>query len=92
MNKVKKIPMRRCVVTGEQFPKKELIRVVRTPEGDVIIDQVGKANGHGAYLSKSLKTIDAAQKKKILDKALEVEVPNEIYDELRKIIGESVGK
>ncbi len=92
MNKVKKIPMRRCVVTGEQFPKKELIRVVRTPEGDVIIDQVGKANGHGAYLSKSLKTVDAAQKKKILDKALEVEVPNEIYDELRKIIGESVGK
>lgn len=92
MNKVKKIPMRRCVVTGEQFPKKVLIRVVRTPEGDVIIDQVGKANGHGAYLSKSLKTVDAAQKKKILDKALEVEVPNEIYDELRKIIGESVGK
>ncbi len=91
MNKVKKVPMRKCVVTGEQFPKKELIRVVRTPEGNVIIDQVGKANGHGAYLSRNLKTVDMAQKKKTLDKALEVEVPNEIYDELRKIIGENIG-
>ena len=92
MNKVKKIPMRKCVVTNEQFPKKELIRVVRTPEGNIIVDLQGKANGHGAYLSKSLKTIDTAQKKKILDKVLETIVPDEIYDELRKIVGEAVGK
>ena len=89
--KVKKIPLRTCVVTKESLPKGELLRVVRTPEGNVIIDQVGKANGHGAYLSRNLKTIDMAQKKKTLDKALEVEVPNEIYDELRKIIGENIG-
>ena len=92
MNKVKKIPMRKCVVTNEQFPKKELIRVVRTPEGDIIIDPIGKANGHGAYLSKSLKTIETAQKKKILDKVLETQVPDSIYDELRKIVGDAVEK
>lgn len=90
MNKPKKIPMRKCVVTQEQFPKKELIRVVRTPEGNVIVDVSGKANGHGAYVSRSLKTIEAAQKKKILDKVLEVQVPESIYEELKKIIGENV--
>jgi len=90
MNKPKKIPMRKCVVTQEQFPKKELIRVVRTPEGNVIVDVSGKANGHGAYVSRSLKTIETAQKKKILDKVLEVQVPESIYEELKKIIGENV--
>ena len=90
MNKVKKVPMRKCVVTNEQYPKKELIRVVRTPEGNVVIDPVGKANGHGAYLKKDLKVVDMAQKKKTLDKALETVVPSEVYDELRKIIGETV--
>ena len=90
MNKPKKIPMRKCVVTQEQFPKKELIRVVRTPEGNVIVDVSGKANGHGAYVSRSLKTIETAQKKKILVKVLEVQVPESIYEELKKIIGENV--
>ena len=90
MNKPKKIPMRKCVVTQEQFPKKELIRVVRTPEGNVIVDASGKANGHGAYISKNMKTVETAQKKKILDKVLEVQVPESIYDELRRIIGESI--
>lgn len=50
---MKKIPMRKCVVTQERFPKKELIRVVRTPEGQVEIDLTGKRNGHGAYMQKS---------------------------------------
>ena len=90
MNKPKKIPMRKCVVTQEQFPKKDLIRVVRTPEGNVIVDVSGKANGHGAYVSKSLKTIETAQKKKVLDKVLEEQVPESIYEELKKIIGENV--
>ena len=90
MNKPKKIPMRKCVVTQEQFPKKELIRVVRTPEGNVVIDLSGKVNGHGAYVSRSIKTIEVAQKKKILEKVLEVEIPESIYDELKRIIGESI--
>ncbi len=87
MNKPKKIPLRRCVATNEQFPKKELFRVVRTPEGNVEIDLVGKMNGRGAYLSKSLNVIDIAEKKKILDRHLEISVPSSIYDKLRELIG-----
>ena len=49
---IKKVPCRTCVITREKLPKKELIRVVRTPEGEVIIDETGKANGRGAYLKK----------------------------------------
>lgn len=83
---VKKIPMRTCVVTREQFPKMELIRVLRTPEGEVTIDTKGKANGRGAYLKKDKDVILKAQKTKVLDKILEVSVPNEIYERLLELI------
>ena len=83
---VKKIPMRTCVVTREQFPKMELIRVLRTPEGTVTIDTKGKANGRGAYLKKDREVILKAQKTKVLDKILEVSVPNEIYEQLLELI------
>lgn len=92
MNKPKKVPLRKCLATGEQFPKRDLIRVVRTPEGNVVVDTTGKANGRGAYISKNLQAVDIAEKKKLFDRQLEIVVPNEVYDELRKIIGESVGK
>ena len=85
---MKKIPMRSCVVTGEKLPKKELIRVVRTPEGNVIVDETGKANGRGAYLKKSIETFDKAQKSKILNKKLEVEVQDSIYEKLKELVGE----
>ena len=84
--KNKKIPMRSCVVTHEKLPKKELIRVVRTPEGNVIVDTTGKANGRGAYLKLALEVIEKAERSKVLDKILEVEVPNTIYAELRSLI------
>ena len=84
---MKKIPMRSCVVTGEKLPKKELIRVVRTPEGSVIVDESGKANGRGAYLKKDIETFNKAQKSKILNRKLEVEVPDSIYDELISKVG-----
>ena len=84
---MKKIPMRSCVITGEKLPKKELIRVVRTPEGSVIVDETGKANGRGAYLKKDIETFTKAKKSKILDKKLEVEVPDSIYDELMSKVG-----
>ena len=84
---MKKIPMRTCVVTGEKLPKKELIRVVRTPEGNVIVDETGKANGRGAYLKKDIETFNKAQKSKILNRKLEVEVPDSIYEELRSKVG-----
>lgn len=84
---MKKIPMRTCVITGEKLPKKELIRVVRTPEGTVIVDETGKANGRGAYLKKDIETFNKAEKSKILNKRLEVEVPSSIYEELRSKVG-----
>lgn len=84
---MKKIPMRTCVITGEKLPKKELIRIVRTPEGNVIVDETGKANGRGAYIKLSLETIEKAEKSKILNKKLEVEVPTSIYEELKIKVG-----
>ena len=83
--KMKKIPMRSCVVTKEKLPKQELVRVVRTPEGNVIIDLKGKANGRGAYLKKDLEVIEKARKSKILDRTLEVSVGDEIYEELKNL-------
>ena len=85
---MKKIPMRSCVITGEKLPKKDLIRVVRTPEGNVIVDESGKANGRGAYLKRDIETFEKAEKTKILNKRLEVEVPSSIYAELKSKIGE----
>jgi hypothetical protein len=84
---MKKIPMRSCVITGEKLPKKELIRVVRTPEGSVVVDDTGKVNGRGAYLKKDISTFEKARKSKILNKKLEVEVPDSIYDELISRVG-----
>lgn len=83
---MKKIPLRKCVATQEQLPKKELIRVVRTPEKEVIVDLTGKANGRGAYLKRSIEAVDLAQKKKVLNRALNVEVDDKIFEELREII------
>ncbi len=83
---MKKIPMRTCLVTGEKLEKKDLIRVVRTPEGNVIVDTTGKANGRGAYLKRDINVIDKAQKSGILNKKLEVNVPDSIYEELKNII------
>lgn len=80
----RKIPMRRCVATGEQLPKKELLRVVRTPEGTLTVDLSGKANGHGAYLKKDPAVIGAAKKNHSLEKALETKIPDEFWAEIEK--------
>ncbi len=84
--KTRKIPMRTCVVTREKLPKGELIRVVRTPEGEVIIDETGKANGRGAYLKKDKEVFLKAKKNKILNKQLEVEVPDKVFDDLNDLL------
>ena len=81
---MKKIPLRKCVATGEQCPKKELIRIVKNKEGEVFIDYTGKQNGRGAYLKKSKEAIELAQKKGSLDRSLETKVPEAIYEELLK--------
>lgn len=85
--KNKKIPMRSCVVTKEKLEKKDLLRIVRTPEGDVIVDTTGKANGRGAYLKKEIEVINKAEKTKILEKILEVSIDANVYEEARKICG-----
>ncbi len=83
---MRKIPMRKCVVTNERFPKNELIRIVKTPEGEVVVDPTGKKNGHGAYLKKDKAVFETARKKKMLDKYLETTVPDSIYEELEQLV------
>lgn len=84
--KQKKIPMRTCVITKEKCPKIELIRIVKTNEDKVIVDLTGKVNGRGAYLKRDLETINKAEKTKQLNYHLGIDVPKEIYEELRKSI------
>lgn len=83
---IRKVPMRKCVVTQERFPKKELIRVVRTPENEIVVDPTGKKNGHGAYIQKSLDTLAKARKNHALSRALEMEIPESVYAELEEMI------
>ena len=84
--KPKKIPLRTCSVTREKLPKQELLRIVRTPEGTVEIDLVGKKNGRGAYIKKDLSVLAKAKKSKILEKNLEVSIDDTVYEEIEKII------
>ena len=80
--------MRTCVVTNERFPKQELLRIVKTPEGEVKIDLTGKLNGHGAYIKKDEEVLNKAIKTKALSRHLECEINNDVYEEIRKIINE----
>ena len=82
----KKIPMRRCVATFESLPKKELLRIVRTPEGELKVDPTGRVNGHGAYLKKDVEAVELAKKKGSLKRALETDIPDEFYEEIKKYI------
>ena len=77
-----KIPLRKCIISNEQFPKKELIRVVKNKEGIVKVDLSGKLNGRGAYLKKDIKVVEKAIKTKKLDRHLDIKIPDEIYEEL----------
>lgn len=84
--KVRKIPLRTCVITKEQFPKQELLRIVRTTEGKVVVDETGKLNGRGAYIKKDITILEKAMKSKILEKRLECKIEDSVYEEIRKII------
>ena len=84
--KQRKIPMRTCIITKEKCEKSNLVRVVRTPSGDVEIDLKGKANGRGAYLKKDLEVFKKAEQSGVLEKVLEVKIPNNIYEELKKLV------
>jgi len=80
-----KVPLRKCVVSNQQLPKKELIRIVKNKEGNVTVDLTGKLNGRGAYLKKDKKVIEKAMKTKKLDRHLETNIPEEIYAELLEL-------
>lgn len=84
--KNRKIPMRSCVVTREKLPKGELLRIVRTTDGEVIADISGKVNGRGAYIKKDIVVLEKAKKSKILDRQLETTISDTVYEEIKKII------
>jgi len=86
MSNQKKIPLRKCVATGEMFPKKEMIRVVRSKEGEVSVDLTGKKSGRGAYVSKTKQAVEIAKKRKVLDSQLEAKIPESIFEELLTVI------
>lgn len=86
MNNRKKVPLRKCVATGEMRPKKELVRIVRSKEGEVSVDPTGKKSGRGAYLSKEKEAVLLAKKKNILANQLEVSIDESIYEELLELI------
>ena len=80
----KKIPLRKCTGCNEMKPKKELIRVLKTTEAEIVLDKTGKKNGRGAYLCNSLECIKQARKTKGLERSLQVKIPDEIYEMLEK--------
>lgn len=84
--KKRKIPLRKCVVSQEMLPKKELLRIVRSPEGEVFIDETGKKSGRGAYLAKDAEIIKLAKKRNVLSKHLNVDIDEKIYDQLLEIV------
>ncbi len=80
--------MRKCVATQEQCPKKELLRIVKTPQGTVEVDLTGKMNGRGAYLKRDAAALELAIKRQSLKRALECEISEEVYDKIREVLGE----
>ncbi len=84
--KNKKIPMRTCIVTHENLPKNELLRIVRTPDGDIEVDETGKLNGRGAYIKKDLSVLESAQRSNILEKKLECKIEDSVYEKIKNII------
>ena len=82
----KKVPVRRCVGCGEHFPKAELVRVLRTPEGDVVLDLTGKKSGRGAYICKKAACFKKARKSKRIETSLECAIPETVYDRMEEEI------
>ena len=87
--KAKKIPVRQCLGCNEHKPKKEMMRILRTPEGEIVLDLVGKKSGRGAYVCPTLSCFKKARKSKRIESVLECKIPEEIYDEMEKTISNS---
>ena len=83
---MKKMPERTCVITKEKTLKKDLLRVVRDKDGNISVDITGKANGRGAYLKKNAEVIKKAQTTRSLERILEVNIPDSIYEEMLSLV------
>lgn len=86
--KTKKIPERKCMGCNEKKPKKNLIRVVRTPDGEILVDSKGKLSGRGVYICPEMSCFEKAKKAKRFERSLEVAIPEEIYTQLEKSLTE----
>ena len=86
---VKKIPMRMCLGCGEMKPKKELIRAVKSPEGDISLDLTGKKSGRGAYICRSCECLGKARKARKFEKAFSCRISDEVYSEMEKELAEN---
>ena len=84
---VKKIPTRRCTGCGEHFPKNTLIRVLRTPEGEVVLDLTGKKSGRGAYICKNAACFKKARKSRRIETSLECQISEELYNRMEEELG-----
>ncbi|MBP3603226.1 MAG: YlxR family protein [Lachnospiraceae bacterium] len=87
----KKIPLRQCVGCGEMKSKKEMMRVLKTPEETIVLDKTGKKNGRGAYLCVEKECLLKARKNKGLERSFKMSIPNEVYDSLEKEFDEENG-
>ena len=84
----KKVPMRKCIGCNESKTKKELVRIVRSPEGDISLDLTGKKSGRGAYICPDAECLKKARKAKRLERILETSVPDSVYDEAERLLSE----
>lgn len=83
---MKKIPLRRCVVTKERLPKNELLRIVKDKDGNVTFDITGKSSGRGAYIKKNIEVLKKAKEKKVLERVLETKIDEEVYKNIEEVI------
>ena len=84
MIRKKRVPLRMCAGCGQRKPKKELVRVVRSPEGEISLDLTGRKPGRGAYLCRDAACLKAARKARRLEKAFSCKIPDEVYDRLEE--------
>lgn len=85
---MKKIPLRMCTGCGEMKPKKELVRVVRSKEGEISLDLTGRKAGRGAYVCRSLDCLKKARKARRIERSLDCQIPDEVYDAMEKEMAE----
>lgn len=84
INEEKKLPVRKCTGCGERFLKNTLVRIVKTPSGDIVLDTTGKISGRGAYICRSAKCLKKAEKTLRADRSLSCKIPEEIYKKLEE--------